>query len=113
MSQDENNDVGISIHTGFPNAAMDQIGQQKLALDLNRLLVRHPSSTYLFRISGHQWAKQGFYDGDVAVVDRAPAPKPNQLAIAWQNEGFVICRAEQLPESATFWGVITAIIHQF
>ena len=63
---------GLSLHSGFPNPALEQYRQgTRLALNLNELLIKRPSSTYLFRINGHTWADQGMYDGDVIVVDRA------------------------------------------
>jgi len=105
---------GVSVHTGFPNPALDRRGQgQALALDLNQLLVRRPSSTYLFRISGHHWASQGVYDGDVAVIDRALPARDSDLVIAWQDSGFVVSRRRSLPDDCQPWGVITAVIHQF
>ena len=103
---------GVSIHAGFPNPALDQIAPDaKPALDINKLLIRRPSSTYLFRIAGHQWSDQGIYDGDIAVVDRASDRSPGDLVIAWQSESFIICRQHQLDGNET-WGVVTAVIHQ-
>ncbi len=105
---------GVSVHAGFPNPALDRRGPgPRLSLDLNQLVIQNPSSTYLFRIAGHQWSDQGVYDGDVAVVDRATRRQPGDLVIAWQTSGFVICRQRQLTAKVEIWGVITAIIHQF
>lgn len=105
---------GVSIHSGFPNPALDQRGRrQPLALDLNQLLIKRPSSTYLFRISGHTWADQGVYDGDVAVIDRARRGRLNDLVVIWQSSGFALCRRRQLSGEDEPLGVVTAIIHQF
>jgi len=104
---------GVSVHTGFPNPALDRRGKdQAFALDLNQLLVRRPSSTYLFQISGHHWAGHGVYDGDVAVIDRALPARDSDLVIAWQSSGFVVSRQRSLPDDCQPWGVITAVIHQ-
>lgn len=103
---------GVSVHTGFPNPALDRRGQKALALDLNQLLVKRPSSTYLFRVAGHHWTNQGVYDGDIAIIDRSLPVKPSDLVIAWQDSGFVICRQRALSEDCPPWGVITATIHQ-
>jgi len=105
---------GISIHSGFPNPALDRDrpGQQ-LALDLNQLLITHPSSTYLFRIIGHLWTDQGVYDGDIAVIDRAAAPRSTDLVISWQTHGFSLCRRSQHTPDNEPWGVVTAIIHEY
>lgn len=105
---------GVSVHSGFPNPALDRQGQgPRLALDINQLLIRHPSSTYLFRIAGHRWSDQGIYDGDVAVIDRSRQQRPADMVIIWQDSGFRLCRQRQLAEGEVAWGVVTAIIHQF
>jgi DNA polymerase V len=105
---------GVSVHSGFPNPAVDQRGRGRpLALDINSLLVRHPSSTYLFRISGHHWADQGVFDGDIAVIDRGLAAREADLVVSWQDSGFSIGRKRQLMEGEEPLGVVTAIIHQY
>lgn len=105
---------GVSVHSGFPNPAADQRGRKTgLALDLNHLLVRQPSSTYLFRVSGHQWAHQGIYDGDIAVIDRAVQARDTDLLVVWQEAGSRLCRQHQLTPDDKPWGVVTSIIHQY
>jgi DNA polymerase V len=105
---------GVSVHSGFPNPATDRKGQGSgLALDLNRLLVRHPSSTYLFRVAGHHWASQGVYDGDVAVIDRAMQANASDLIVAWRTGGSRLCRQHQLTPDDKPWGIVTAIIHKY
>lgn len=105
---------GVSVHTGFPNPGIDQRGRgQPLALDLSNLLVKRPSSTYLFRISGHHWADQGIFDGDIAIVDRAIDPRPSDLVISWHESGFSITRRRQLDPSDEALGVVTSMIHQY
>lgn len=104
---------GVSVHSGFPNPAADQRQDDRLALDLNQLLIRHSATTYLFRIAGHAQADEGIYDGDVAVVDRALTPDDSDLVVAWLPGGSTIARKRRLSEDATIWGVVTAIIHQY
>jgi DNA polymerase V len=109
----ENSD-GVSIHNGFPNPGLDRRGQgPQLALDLNKLLIKRPSSTYLFRITGHNWADQGIYDGDVVIVDRAVDSRTTDLIVAWHDNVLVIGKNHKLSLSAESWGVVTAIIHQY
>ena len=103
----------VSLHRGFPNPALDRLTQgSKLALDLNKLLIRHPISTYLFRISGHEAEDQGFFDGDLAIVDRALSPRPQDTVLAWRGASFTLCRYSHLRAEDTFWGVISTTIHQ-
>ena len=110
----DGNQDGVSIHTGFPNPALDHSSQgPRLALDINQLLVRHPSSTYLFRIAGHRWSDQGVYDGDVAVIDRSRHQAARDLVVTWQNDSFQLQRKHQVAPEETIWGVVTAIIHQY
>lgn len=106
---------GVSTHRGFPNPSVEHRaqGRQKLALDLNQLLIRQSSSTYLFRIAGHHWADQGIYDGDIAVIDRAAQAGSRDLIISWESESMALRRQHQLTSSDTPWGVVTAIIHQY
>jgi SOS-response transcriptional repressor LexA len=105
---------GVSVHSGFPNPAADQRGRRTgLALDLNQLLVRHPSSTYLFRVAGHHWAAQGIFDGDVAVIDRAAQARSSDLLVSWRTGGSRLCRQHQLTPEDKPWGVVTAVIHRY
>lgn len=104
--------TGVSIHSGFPNPAADRFGQQNgLALDLNQLLVQHPSSTYLFRISGHHWAEQGIFDGDIAIIDRALQAAPQDIVLIWLDDTFELHRRNHLTKNQHIWGVVSAVIH--
>lgn len=104
--------TGISIHSGFPNPAADSHGRgQSLALDLNQLLISHPSSTYLFRIRGHHWVEQGIFDGDVAIIDRALQASPYDIVLIWLDDNFELHRRNRITENQHIWGVVSAIIH--
>lgn len=108
------NGDGVSVHSGFPNPALDQRGNHTaLALDINQLLIQRPASTFLFRIAGHQWADQGIFDGDVAVIDRAAQAGTRDLLVAWSPSGLAIVKQHQLTPEDHPWGVVTAIIHQY
>jgi Peptidase S24-like len=101
---------GVSVHTGFPNPALDA---QLDTLDLNKLLIRHPAGTYFMRIAGNDWSAQGIFDGDVAIIDRVLNPQANDLTIWWQGESFVIGPKHKLPLDTPHWGVVTSVIHQY
>lgn len=105
---------GVSVHSGFPNPALEHRGPDtRLSLDLNQLLIRHPFSTYLFRVAGHSQADQGIFDGDVVLVDRALPIKPTSRIVAWQNGSFTICRPGQLEPGLEPWGVVMSVIHSY
>lgn len=102
---------GVSIHTGFPNPAIDQRLQ---TLDFNKLLIHHAASTYMFRISGNEWEEMGIFGGDIAVIDRALDPRKSDTVVWWnEQEGeFAITTYTDMPKTAALWGVVTTTIHQ-
>lgn len=108
----DENKSGVSVHTGFPNPAVDQRLQP---LDFNKLLIENTVSTFMFRVRGSEWEAAGVFDGDIAVVDRALSPRKNDVVIWWNDLGgkFAISRFHAAPEGAALWGVVTATIHQF
>jgi hypothetical protein len=110
MEPEELEGHGVSEHTGFPNAATDA---RLNALDLSKLLVRHPSSTFYMRVSGESGQDVGIFDGDIVVVDRALSAKKSDIVIWWDLESFAISIASQLPDQTIPWGVITHSIHAY
>jgi len=100
----------VSIHAGFPNPAVD--GSLE-GLRLEQLLIKHPASTFFWRIQGEQWEDQGIFDGDIAIVDRALTPRNKDLVVWPDEESFCISKVKTAPKDKEVWGVITTIIHQF
>jgi DNA polymerase V len=108
------NGDGVSVHSGFPNPALEHRGSRPgLALDLNQLLVKRPSSTYLFKVAGHEWSDQGIYDGDIAVIDRAPMARSSDLLVVWRGDSSIVIRQHQLTPEDKPWGVVMSVIHQY
>ncbi len=107
---DPGNNIGVSVHAGFPNAAEDHA---QGALDFNELLVRHPSSTYCFRIAGRGHEDRGIFDGDIAVIDRSLVPHRSDLVLYFTDgEGdFIIRHYHALQLRTEIWGVVTSVIH--
>jgi SOS-response transcriptional repressor LexA len=103
-------DSGVSIHAGFPNPATDK---RLRSLDLNQLLITHPSSTFIFRIRGDQGANYGIFDGDIAIVDRAATPTKNDFVLWHDGRQFKLSRSAKMTDSSTLWGIASAIIHQY
>lgn len=109
---DEDEQQGVSVHTGFPNPAIDK---SLRSLDLNQLLIEHSISTYYFRVRGNHWQEVGIMDGDIAIVDRALDARATDLVIWWQDggESFSVGTPKTMPKEVSAWGVVTAVIHQF
>lgn len=102
--------TGVAMHAGFPNPAASLSGTPALSLD--KLLVKHPSGTYLFRIRGNHWQEEGISDGDIAIVDRTVSPRAHDLVISWPDDAFALSRYQ--PDSRTdIWGTVAYIIHDY
>jgi DNA polymerase V len=101
---------GVSEHTGFPNPATDT---SLTGLSLDQLLITHPLSTYFMRIEGDEWQELGVFDGDIAIIDRAVEPKKHDLVVWVKDDTLAISQKSTVPEGATLWGVVTAVVHQF
>lgn len=100
----------VQVHDGFPNAATDSSLQ---SLDLNSLLINNPASTFLMRVSGNDWQRYGIFNGDIAVVDRAPAVRGGDIVV-WHHSGeLAVSYRAEAPANALTWGIVTAIIHQY
>lgn len=102
--------TSIAVHAGFPNPAAERQGAP---LSLDKLLIRHPNSTYFFRIRGHSWHTYGVFDGDIAIIDRAVAPHERGLTVRWEEDGELLLSPFDRASRHNIWGVVTAIIHPF
>ena len=59
---------GNKVAAGFPSPADDYLEDK---IDLNKYLVKHPSSTFLVRASGESMINAGIFPNDILVVDRS------------------------------------------
>jgi DNA polymerase V len=101
---------GVSVHMGFPNPAADK---RLEGLDLHKLLVKNPSSTFFMRIEGNEWEERGIFDGDIVVIDRALKPRKTDLLVVGKDDLLLITPAGKLPKDSTLWGVVTSVVHRY
>lgn len=107
----------VSLHAGFPNPAADRshapdgAGRSGAPLSLDKLLIKHPSSTYFFRLRGHQWENAGIFDGDIAVIDKALTPHEQDLVVWWQDSGEFYLTRWKRAKQQNIWGVVSSVIH--
>ena len=78
-----------SVSAGFPSPADDYID---IGIDLNEELIRHPTSTFLLRVSGNSMNGAGIYNDDLLVVDRSLDPRPGHIVIAILDGSFTLKR---------------------
>ena len=81
------------VRAGFPSPA-DEEPHEKL--DLVRLLVRHPASTFFFRIGGTSMVEANMDEGDIIIVDRSVEPYNGCSAVCFIDGEFTVKRVEML-----------------
>lgn len=116
-----------AVSAGFPSPAEDEME----ILDLNELLIRHPSATFFLRVSGSSMIKAGIHDRDILVVDRSLEPAHGKIVIAVVNGELTVKRLHKegrrlqlIAENDAYapiditeeidlriWGVVTSVIH--
>lgn len=107
---------GVVFHAGFPNAGEDELS----SLSLDRLVFKHPASTFLWRLSEPIDAL-GWPAGAIAVVDRSLTPQTGDHIVAIVEEDFVIRLYKQRvlykpaggreeADNVSVWGVVTNLL---
>jgi DNA polymerase V len=116
------------VTAGFPSPAEDEIEKK---LDLNELLIKHPSATFFLRVSGASMIKAGIHDNDILIVDRSIEPAHGKIVVAAVNGELTVKRLHLeknrvflMAENDTYrpieitegielhiWGVVTSVIH--
>lgn len=75
------------IRAGFPSPAQDYMEQ---GIDLNRELIRHPSSTFYGRVVGDSMVDADINEGDLLVIDKSITPQNGDLAVCFVNGEFTL-----------------------
>jgi len=115
------------VKAGFPSPAEDAPHER---LDLLRLIIRHPASTFYFRVSGVSMTDAGLDEGDIIVVDRSLDPTDGSIAVCFIDGEFTVKRIRRenggirlMPANDKYapilitaendfsiWGVVTYVI---
>ncbi len=118
-----------SIPAGFPSPADDYIESQ---LDLNELIIKHPTATFFVRVEGESMSGASIASGDILVVDRSLEAKSKCIVIAKVDGEFTVKRlivrekgillqsendrypSIEINHESDFqiWGVVTYVIHK-
>jgi len=119
--------VEASVSAGFPSPADDYLEER---LDLNKVLIENPSSTFYARVKGESMALAGISDGDLLVIDKSKTPANRSVVVCLIDGEFTVKRLEKhrgdfflMPENPDFkpikikpenevkiWGVVTYTI---
>ena len=118
------------VSAGFPSPAEDHMHSK---LDLNELLITHPSATYYVRVVGDSMLEAGIVSGDLLIVDRSIEVKNNSIVVAYVDGEFTVKRFQKIfnkvylkPENKQYksieikedmdfevFGVVVHAIHHF
>ena len=121
--------IETALSAGFPSPAEDYI---EATLDLNKELIKNPSSTFFGRVHGSSMIDSGIFDGDILVIDKSLQPKKDSVLVCFIDGEFTVKKVEKKgndlylkPENPDFkpikiapesdfrlWGVVTYSIHK-
>ena len=122
--------VAGCVSAGFPSPAADELEDE---IDPISWVVRHPSSTFWWRVEGDCLWDAGIRDGDLIAVDRAGKRRIGRAVLA-VVEGAVTAKIlrkregryflapangkEQFPdieltEDSEIWGVIAGVVRRY
>ena len=115
------------VPAGFPSPASDYMEE---GIDLNKELIRRPSSTYFFRATGDSMIQAHIPPDAILIVDKSIRPKNNSIVLAVVNGEFTVKFYVPETEGCTLlpanpkykpirvregmdfsiWGVVTSVI---
>lgn len=116
-----------SLCCGFPSPADDFLEQ---SLDLNKFLIKNPSSTFYGRVSGNSMHNAGIHDGDILIIDKSLHAQDGDIAVCWINGEHTVKRLKikkdsiyLVPENADYsmtkvmpednflvWGIVIHVV---
>lgn len=79
--------VKEGISAGFPSPANDFLDT---SIDLNKELIRNPSSTFYGRVCGDSMRDAGIHDGDLLVIDKSLEPQNGKIAVCFIDGEFTV-----------------------
>ncbi|WES66503.1 translesion error-prone DNA polymerase V autoproteolytic subunit [Superficieibacter sp. HKU1] len=82
------------VQCGFPSPAQDYVEQR---IDLNELMIHHPSATYFVRASGDSMIEGGISDGDLLIVDSSRTAEHGDIVIASVEGEFTVKQLQLRP----------------
>jgi len=118
------------ISAGFPSPAQDFLDG---SIDLNKELIRNPSSTFYGRVKGDSMKDLGIHEGDLLVIDKSLEPCNGKIAVCYIDGEFTMKRIKiendccwlipandaykpiKVTEENDFliWGVVVHVIKSF
>jgi DNA polymerase V len=89
---------GTKVPAGFPSPAMDYIQD---AIDLNKILIKHPASTFLVEVEGDSMLGAFISNPALLIIDRAIQAKDNDIVLAVVNGEYTVKRLQRRLDKIT------------
>lgn len=119
-----------SVPAGFPSPAADDLEDE---IDPIAWVVRHPSATFWWRVSGDSLMDEGIFDGDLIAVDRAGKRRIGRIVLALVDGSITVKKLAKregrywldpkstgrdfvpllVTESTEIWGVVAGIVRRY
>ena len=77
------------IHAGFPSPSQGAAGD---TIDLNREVIKNPSSTFCARVIGDSMIEYGINEGDLLIIDKSLSPCDGNIAVCFIDGDFTVKR---------------------
>lgn len=118
-----------TISAGFPSPAEDYL---ESGIDLNKELIRHPSTTFFGRVKGDSMSGAGIFEGDILVIDKSIEAKDDDIAVCFIDGEFTLKRIKKdkdavwlIPANEKYkpikvtadndfliWGIVTSVVRK-
>lgn len=79
--------VKNAISAGFPSPADDFLDT---TIDLNKELIKNPSSTFYGKVRGNSMKDLGIHEGDLLIIDKSLEPQNGKIAICYIDGEFTV-----------------------
>ncbi|WP_158969461.1 S24 family peptidase [Paraglaciecola sp. L3A3] len=83
--------IPIKAHAGIVGFESPAAEYSQLRLNLDQLLIDHPSATYIGIAEGESMKGDGIFSGDLLIVDRSQTIKDHDVVVANLN-GVFVCK---------------------
>ena len=80
-------------------------------IDLNRLLIENPESTFFIKVEGRPMKDPGIHPDDILIVDRSIDADRDSVVVADVKGELVVLHTTKNIDKNKIWGVVTFVIH--
>lgn len=122
--------ASIRVPAGFPSPTADH---EEDEIDPIAWVVRHPSATFWWKVSGDSLMDEGIHDGDLIAVDRSGKRRVGRIVLAVVDGNVTVKKLAKrdgrywldpkskgrdfapilITESTEIWGVVAGVVRRY